>query len=187
MSTSVVPVTVSTGAAPGVEVLTATRKFECYYEYPRETFRETAENGNLRVYDPDDEAVWDTLFNKSPHNGDPKGCLVMKEIVRGPDGEIFSEKTIGSGGPCHKNKAREVMLQFRDLIAKGSKTPWDQERHFRDAKEEYERAKTEQSEAQLSLIREALIALTQRPAPGATQNVVSGGSPVSDSSTKAKS
>lgn len=159
----------------------AERKLICRYVYPRpEGYKATAEKGNLWVDDPEDP-IWEGAFAQAPYNGDPHGALEIAEVLL-VDGEIVKTKAI-CGGPCHKNKAQETMKEFHRLKALGSATPWDQERHFRDALIEADRAAKEGRAEELSLLKQALMTLVNRPQ---TPNEVSGGSLVTDSNTKKK-
>lgn len=134
------------------------------------------------VTDPDDPR-WDDEMMKPPFDGQPSGALHCMEVTRlfepggPPEGEVVRRKPI-EGGPCHKNRAREFLYTFRDLQAKGSKTPWDQERHYRDAKEAHALAasegRREDMEVFAKLIREALTG----PRAVVEPQKVSSGSPV---------
>lgn len=145
------------------------KQFEARYVYPRPGgFKESAEKGNLSVSDPDDP-VWEDVFAKPPYDGDPSGRLEVSEVTRlfdaeHQDGEVVKTRAI-KGGPCHMNKAREFLYEFSRLQAQGSPTPWDQERHFRDAKEAYERAEREGKAEDRLLTQELLKALIAKPDP----------------------
>ena len=139
-------------ATPAEPALKTTRKPEAWYEYKqKDGWKATAALGLNRIDDPEDER-WDGELSQAPFKGDAGGALVCAIVTR-VDGEIVKKDPI-CGGPCHKNKAQEFLRQFKRLEAEGSKTPWDQERYYRDKKAEMEEALQKGQIEQLKLLRE---------------------------------
>jgi hypothetical protein len=150
--------------------LKTTQELECWYEYAG-SVKEVLATGHRRIDDPDDPQ-WDAL-DKPPFNGSPNGYTQVALVTR-VDGEIVRKKGV-CGYAFHKNKAQEFIRQFLELKAKGSKTPWDQDRTFRDMIAAAEEAKHAGRLEEITLLGQMLVQALRPPNAGGP---VSPGSPV---------
>ena len=132
--------------------MTATKSVECWYEYSPTT-KATIQFGLRRIDDPEDPR-WEGELMQAPFNGSPQGYLQVATVTR-LDGEIIKSAGI-CGYSYHMNKAREFMREFKNLQAAGSRTPWDQERHYRTAKDDAERLSREGRLEELEILKKGL-------------------------------
>lgn len=124
---------------------------EAWFEYSYGYSAAAIRNGLQRVDDPEDPR-WDGEFRE--RRGGVHGYLQVAHVTR-VDGEIVKKKLI-RGEHIHMNRAREFLREFKRLKDEGSETPWDQERHFRDMKEQAEKADREGRSRDLEVIAGAL-------------------------------
>lgn len=139
--------------------LKATKEIECFYEYSSGA-KEVLATGHRRI-DSADDPRWDGELMEKPFSGSPSGYLQVAEVTR-VDGEIV-KKTGICGFSAHMNRAREFMQTFQDLKAAGSKTPWDQERHFRDILKNAEEAKAAGRSEELAEFAKQIVSAIRGP------------------------
>lgn len=125
---------------------------EAWFEYSVST-KDTLENGNRVINDPEDER-WEGELGKPPFKGGAHGYLNVADVTR-VDGDIVKKKLI-KGAFVHQNKAREFMREFARLKKAGAPKPWDQEHYFRHQKEMAEKAERDGRAHDLNVITEGL-------------------------------
>lgn len=141
-------------AAPPSETPSASRQVEAAYVVTYRVGKERKRE-NREITDPDD-ARWEGELMESPFNGDPRGAMEVATVLR-VDGEVVKKEAIFGGGAWPMNKARNFIREFAVAKAAGSRAPWDQERFYRESKEEAERAKREGRVEELVQMRELLV------------------------------
>lgn len=133
------------------------RQLEAWYEYTSGV-KETLKTGMRRIDDPDDPR-WEDELQKPPFKAGARGYVLCGWTTR-MDGKIVQFEQI-IGDPCHQNKAREFLRNFKRLMKEGSDTPWDHDRHYRTMKEEAARREREEARQTAATLRSLLVAAAE--------------------------